>query len=134
MAGVGAQPGFEHALAEADGRFRHRDEEHGAGRIGDAGREAFVDGQHAAGPHRPVLAEHLADEQEAALGVRARGKAEQGVEFVGACVQRDFQQAGRQLLRALQRQAVGARVHASSTARASSATRMPLRTGVMSSP
>jgi len=81
LAGVGAQPRFEHALAEADGRFRHGDEQHRAGRIRHAGGQARMDVEHALRPHRPVFTEHLADEQEAALGIRARGKAEQVVEF-----------------------------------------------------
>ena len=48
----------------------------------DAGGQARVHREHGRWTHRPVLAQHLAQEQETTLGVGARGEAEQRVEFV----------------------------------------------------
>ena len=78
---VGAQPCLKYALAQANGRFRHGDENDGTGQAGGNLRgQVVVNGLHGARRDGPVLAQHFGQEQEAALGVGARGKADQPVQ------------------------------------------------------
>ena len=53
--------------------FRHPHHQHRPWQRGDPGRQPNMDVAHDAGPHRPVLAQHLADEQIYTPGVLAGG-------------------------------------------------------------
>jgi hypothetical protein len=87
-----------HGLAETDGGLGEPHHQHRAGQVGwDAGRERAGARAHFGRPGGPVPAQHLGDDQKAALGIVPGGEAAQPLKRPHGIVHLDSEHAGRQL-------------------------------------
>jgi hypothetical protein len=88
-------------LAEADGSLGQTHHERGRGQVGQAGGKVAHRRAHAARRHRNVAAEHLGDDEEAALRVAARGEVAQRIERPVGAVDLKVERAGGEAYPAL---------------------------------